>query len=1404
MIDLHHARRTLQAVACALVLSACGDDAPEALAGADAAGADTAADASAPDVAPAPDATARPATPDTPVAPEAAGPPPPLLLIEETFPKQGRVAGGETVAIVGYGFEPGVQVLFDGSLGTGLVFIHEQRVHITTPPHSPGPVDVTVILSDGRATSFEGGFLYYNEVQVESVSPSSGGAEGGSPVTVRGAGFVPDSVLLFGHHKALAIQVVDDRTLLALSPPGDLGYAGVTVSNGLGVHRLKAGYKYTGAVAIDVVLPAAGPLAGGQDVEIRGAGFEEPLVVWFGSTPAPFVQRIDDDLLLAETPPSGAGVVAVRVDSGQGTAIAPAGYLYYAPSTPAGPKIVHVAPAEGELVGGTLVALALDGPLDAAPEDLQVTFGGAAGDVLEVAPSVGSVLVATPPGAQAGLVDVTLTASAGASPAPQAFEYLTPLVVESATPAQGPVDGGTEVILTGAGFGPAPAVFVGALMAPVVEVLGPGQLRIITPTGSPGLANVRVVVGPREGALEDGFHYVPDATELYVVLPDHGAIAGGTWVQVIGAGFAEGSSVEVAGVAATDVQYLAPGLLTARTPPGAIGTVDVAVQDDAGDADAVLSAGYTYYDPKSTFGGTWGDAVDTAVNVTVLDGVDAKPVDAAFAILDNDPATPYQGLTNDVGQITFSGPDIASGAHTISVSKEGYVTYSVVHFDAENVTIFLKRLEQPEPGDGPTIAPGIVNGKVVGLGKYVVGPPGPCTEDPFVFPLHCKPCEEQSECGGPDSGAVCHDLNNGEDSWRCLVSCESDDECPAKNACQLIAGQKHCVPTPGQKVAICSATKPYFRFFDVPLGPGAMADEDGDFGILAYPTQVAVVCFGGFWLKSYEPTSEALENAIQGNPQNTFRPVAMGVVRNVLLGPGVAATGIEVELNIPLNRTVHARMEKPPLEDTDYLWLRTYLDLGDDGVIKLPVQRTLYDDEPFTQDTMPTQLAGPIADASYIFYGGANSYKNEVGYYYPKAWVVRQGVIEPQDDRMLRMVEGTWGTEPTGLTESLLASHAFAEDLVFAVGTGGKAYKYVGSQHLGMPTPTQKTLRGVHGQAPDSLWAVGDDGKILRFEGVVWKDEDSPTSKDLESVVSYADGTARAVGSQVILKRGAEGAWAVEPAPLAAWRDIDATGPSDTWVVGFAGTAARHDGTSWQQVGVPTVQGLRAVAAIAPDDVWIAGEAGTLLHWNGAGFTLIDPPTTSTLNDLAWRSSTEVLAVGREAAVVAWDGTAWVQAPPVGDYGQDLHAASLPAGSTAAYTFGDHHLILGPIVGPSRVSVPEAGGLMTEDALQWTADERVVPHYQHVEIYIPGLMQPILIWELIVDGHVGTAALPDFAALQGTPGLMQGLHFLSITRTYQEGFDIDQFDYTDLGSLDRQSWAIEFFPFTTPTDGGEP
>jgi hypothetical protein len=116
--------------------------------------------------------------------------------IKKMSAKKGPSSGGTTVLLTGYfsGFAEPVEVLFGSVPGT--VVANEApfgRILVTTPAHSSGKFNVTVVTTGGPSIASKKAVFDFAGLEVTKVSPSSGPREGGTSLTVTGVGFAPGS-----------------------------------------------------------------------------------------------------------------------------------------------------------------------------------------------------------------------------------------------------------------------------------------------------------------------------------------------------------------------------------------------------------------------------------------------------------------------------------------------------------------------------------------------------------------------------------------------------------------------------------------------------------------------------------------------------------------------------------------------------------------------------------------------------------------------------------------------------------------------------------------------------------------------------------------------------------------------------------------------------------------------------------------------------------------------------------------------------------------------------------------------------------------------------------------------------------------------------------------------------------
>lgn len=1306
-----------------------------------------------------------------PAQPDAAGAgpdveAPPGFHVDHVEPAEGDVAGGTRVRIIGELFAPGATARFGGEPALDPIWLSEDTLDVELPPGAPGLVDVTVVNPDGAATVLKGGFRYIASTHVDLVSPSSGPLAGGTPITVTGEGFLPGSQLLVGGRLAVKVERVDDRTLVGLTPGGPAGPADVHVVHDAGSARLRDAFVYAAPVQVLDVSPPNGPASGGGVVNVMGQGLAEAVTVSFGGKDAAILATWGDDTVTVLAPAGPPGPADVLVSTPWDTGLLPSGYAWLDPDAPDDTlALVTAVPQQGPAAGGTLVTLTGYG---IPASGLTVRFGAKEAEVVSVDPAAHTVVVRAP-AAPHGTVDVTAAGPTGTSTLTGAFTFLPAVSITGITPVAGPAKGGTAVALTGSGFEDGMQIRVGPLACAGVQVKGPGDAVAITAPGSPGPSDVRVALGGAEAVLPGAFEYTVTGTDVLVSKPASGAAAGGTFLRIYGVGFGGETRVHVGPYPASDVVVHDATLITAYTPPGAVGTVDVVVETSG--VEEVLPGAFTYYDPTSGYGGTWGEAVDEAVNVTVLDLLTGDPIPGAFVVLRATAEVPFTGLTDANGEITFGGPGLL-GRQVATASKAAYSTASVVEFDATNVTLQLYPYIPPAPGETPgtPLEPGGVSGRVTGLGKYLVIPPGSCAGKDTTASMYCLPCIDAADCGNPD--AVCAPV--ADEGTFCTTRCDAGEACPEGYACASNAdGTARCLPTAGKKEARCIVSEPQVTSGTPDIEAGVVVAPDATYSMPSRLGEVAVVCRGGY------------VDVDTGD----FVPLVMGVARHVFVTPGETLPDQDVELSIPLERRVDVRLDDPPLapEGPDTVQIEAWLVLGTDGAIPMGLATGSSGDDAYTIAHLPLALTDDLYDATYTFWTGA--YTNLSGQT-PYSVVVESELTQLGGEAVLARTDGAWDPVPTSAEDDLRAVWGTGDGVMWAVGDRGGIVWSDGGSWSRQPSPTRKDLLAVDGLGPGATWAVGRSGTVARWDGLKWTLEKTGTSKDLRGVAATADG-AWAVGWYTVLRRDASGWAKVAGAPAKDLHAV-AVAAGQVWAVGAHGAAIRFDGSGWTEDTPPTTATLRGLWASDAGVVVAVGDGGTVLRHDDSGWGPVpDLPTKRPLRAVHGRfvdGQLELWVVGPDGLVLRHDGVAWHDESPAGTTTDLAGVWAPPAGEPVAV--GTRDLLIGPFMRVPQLAA--APGTLPGASFELLVDPGVDPHFRYISLESA---YGLPLWILVIKGDVTGIELPDLKTLAGLDPLPEGPKRMRIYSVYMDGFDIDAYDAFDFGILSWHSWSVVEHPF---------
>ena len=165
--------------------------------------------------------------------------------------------------------------------------------------------------------------------------------------------------------------------------------------------------------------------------------------------------------------------------------------------------------------------------------------------------------------------------------------------VTAVTPAQGSVLGGTVVTITGTGLAATTGVTVGGAPCTNLVVLTPTQIRATTPAGVAGQAPIAVTTPSGTSLSPIPFTYVMQSVSS--IVPSKGPYLGGTAISIQGENLSAVTAVTIGGVSVASLEVSSSTLLTAITPPGSLGSMDVVITGAKG--NITLPGGFTFVSP---------------------------------------------------------------------------------------------------------------------------------------------------------------------------------------------------------------------------------------------------------------------------------------------------------------------------------------------------------------------------------------------------------------------------------------------------------------------------------------------------------------------------------------------------------------------------------------------------------------------------------------------------------------------------------------------------------------------------------------------------------------------------------------------------------------------------------------
>ncbi|MDQ6811343.1 MAG: IPT/TIG domain-containing protein, partial [Actinomycetota bacterium] len=167
-------------------------------------------------------------------------------------------------------------------------------------------------------------------------------------------------------------------------------------------------------------------------------------------------------------------------------------------------------------------------------------------------------------------------------------------VITSVSPNVGPTGGGTTVTISGTGFAEASAVKFGAAEATGVSVISATSITATAPAGT-GVVDVTVTTpsGISPTGPPDRFTYQP-APIVAKLSPKSGPTPGATSVTISGSDFTGATAVKFGEASAVSFKVNSATSITAISPPGEVGNVDVRVSTPGGTSAAQTGDRFKY------------------------------------------------------------------------------------------------------------------------------------------------------------------------------------------------------------------------------------------------------------------------------------------------------------------------------------------------------------------------------------------------------------------------------------------------------------------------------------------------------------------------------------------------------------------------------------------------------------------------------------------------------------------------------------------------------------------------------------------------------------------------------------------------------------------------------------------
>ena len=244
-------------------------------------------------------------------------------------PNTGPTQGGTVITITGKNLTGATSVQVGSGYATSVLVVNSTTLTAVTPSGTLGTKNITVTTAGGTIT-LVGAFTYVIPTTISAVSPNAGPIYGGTAITITGKNLTAALSVQVGSGYATSVFVVNDTTLIAVTPSGTASESAqnITVFTEVGSVTLYGSFYYVDPPTISSISPNNGPIEGGTLITITGTNITGEITVQVGSGYATDVRNDEYNTITAVTPSGTAGARNVIITCTGGSGTLTGGFTY--------------------------------------------------------------------------------------------------------------------------------------------------------------------------------------------------------------------------------------------------------------------------------------------------------------------------------------------------------------------------------------------------------------------------------------------------------------------------------------------------------------------------------------------------------------------------------------------------------------------------------------------------------------------------------------------------------------------------------------------------------------------------------------------------------------------------------------------------------------------------------------------------------------------------------------------------------------------------------------------------------------------------------------------------------------------------------------------------------------------